>query len=58
MVHGGAPNGYEGTCAVLWSNFKAGKYAGWYSKGTSASVIAPGDAVINSYEKNISLRYE
>jgi hypothetical protein len=46
MVHGGAPNGYEGTCAILWSNFKAGKYPGWYSKGTSASSIVAGDAVI------------
>ncbi len=52
MVHGGAPNGYQGTCATLWSNFKAGKYPGWYSKGTSASSIAPGDAVIMNNGKS------
>jgi len=46
MVHGGAPNGYEGTCATLWKNFKNGKYAGWKSKGTNANSILPGDAVI------------
>ena len=46
MVHGGDTHGYEGTCKTLWSNFKAGMYTGWVSKGTSASVIVPGDAVI------------
>ncbi len=29
LVHGGWGHGYEGTCATLWSNFKAGKYPGW-----------------------------
>jgi len=46
MVHGGDTHGYEGTCKQLWGDFKSGKYSGWASKGTSAGVIAPGDAVI------------
>jgi len=46
MVHGGVSNGYNGMCKVLWINFKSELYPLWYSKGSNASVIAPGDAVI------------
>ena len=46
LVHGSWSHGYEGVCANLWSNFKAGKYAGWVRAGASESVVGPGDAVI------------
>ena len=46
MVHGGFSGGYQGVCNTLWSNFKAGKYAGWSKAGTSESVVRKGDAVI------------
>lgn len=46
MVHGGWGYGYQGVCATLWSNFKAGKYAGWNKAGTAESDIHIGDAVI------------
>lgn len=46
MVHGGWGYGYQGVCATLWSNFKAGKYAGWKKAGTTESDIHIGDAVI------------
>lgn len=46
LVHGGWSGGYEGTCATLWSNFKAGKYAGWQSVGTDEAAVQEGFAVI------------
>jgi hypothetical protein len=46
MSHGGWGYGYQGVCATLWSNFKAGKYAGWAKAGTAESDIHIGDAVI------------
>lgn len=46
MSHGSWGYGYEGVCKNLWSNFKAGKYAGWKLAGTTESVVGPGDAVI------------
>ena len=46
LVHGNWNHGYEGVCANLWSNFKAGKYAGWTKAGTSESNVGPGDVVI------------
>lgn len=46
LVHGNWGYGYQGVCATLWSNFKAGKYAGWTKAGTAESDIHIGDAVI------------
>lgn len=46
MTHGGWGYGYQGVCATLWSNFKAGKYTGWTLAGKSESDIHKGDAVI------------
>lgn len=46
MVHGGWGHGYEGVCKTLWSNFKAGKYAGWTLAGTTSDSVHKGDAVI------------
>ncbi len=52
MVHGSWGHGYEGTCATLWSNFKAGKYAGWTKAGTAESDVHRGDAVIMNNGKS------
>ena len=46
LSHGNWGYGYQGVCATLWSNFKAGKYAGWTLAGKSESDVHKGDAVI------------
>lgn len=46
LVHGGWGHGYEGTCATLWSNFKAGKYAGWAHVSNNEADVKEGHAVI------------
>lgn len=46
LTHGNWGHGYEGVCANLWNNFKAGKYTGWVKAGNTESVVGPGDVVI------------
>lgn len=46
LVHGGWGHGYEGTCATLWSNFKAGKYDGWAHISNNEADVKEGYAVI------------
>lgn len=46
LTHGGWGYGYEGVCATLWSNFKAGKYANWVSVGKNEANVQEGFAVI------------
>jgi hypothetical protein len=46
LVHGGWSGGYEGTCATLWSNFKAGKYANWKYVSKTEADVQEGFAVI------------
>jgi hypothetical protein len=46
LTHGSWGHGYEGVCANLWSNFKAGKYSGWSKAGTSETSVHAGDVVI------------
>lgn len=46
LVHGGWGGGYIGTCATLWSNFKAGKYSGWVSVSRNEADVQEGFAVI------------
>lgn len=46
LVHGGWSGGYEGTCATLWSNFKADKYANWKYVSKNEADVQEGFAVI------------
>eukprot|EP01038_Epipyxis_sp_PR26KG_P006478 gene6478-8910_t len=46
LSHGNWGYGYQGVCATLWSNFKAGKYSGWTLAGKAESDVHKGDAVI------------
>lgn len=52
MNQGGWGHGYEGTCATLWSNFKAGKYDGWQYVSTNEADVQEGFAVIMNNGKS------
>ena len=56
LVHGGWTGGYEGTCATLWSNFKANKYSGWVYVSKTEADVQEGFAVImnNGHEGDAS----